>query len=303
MGVKVSIDVGEVLRHAWRVAWKHRTLWIVSALPLVPFLFALPLLVYVFLSEDFMSDLPSLLNNPTSLVALFLILAATAAVSFVLQVFGRAAATFGILQLESGGVSPTFAALWKGGRHFFWRILGTMLLAGVGITIVSMFLSAFVTLVGAATLGLGSVIGQIVILPVSLLLYAVAEQAQVAVVADALSPASAIRRAWELVQEHIESFAALTIILYVVLSIAGGLATLPVVAPLFLAVLSRFSGSLSDPSLLSIALWSFVIFLPVYLLFQALTILYRRAAHVMIYLRLTRSLKLQPLPRTGEASS
>lgn len=299
----MSIDVREVLRHAWRVTWRHRALWIVSALPLVPFLFYLPLLVYLFLSDDFMSELPSLLNNPTFLVLLFITLAATAAVSFVLQVFSRAAATSGILQLEAGNVTPTFASLWRGGRHFFWRILGTMLLAGFGITIVSTLLSTFVALVGAATLGLGSVIGQIVVLPITLLLYAISEQAQVAVVADPLRPMGAILRAWELVQEQVESFAALTIILYVVLSIAGGLATLPVVAPLFLAVLSRFSGESSDPSLLSIAMWSFVIFLPVYLLFQAVTILYRRAVHVIIYLRFTRVPKLQPLPRTGEASS
>ena len=299
----MSIDVRDALRHAWRDTWEHRALWIVSALPLVPFVFYLPLLVYVFLSDDFMSELPSLLNNPTFLVLLFIILAATAAVSFVLQVFSRAAATFGILQLETGNRTPTFASLWRGGRHFFWRVLGTMLLAGVGISIVSMIVSAFVSLIGAATLGIGSVIGQVVVLPITLLLYAVSEQAQVAVVAEARSPMSAILRAWELVQEHIESFAALTIIVYVVLSVAGGLATLPVVAPLFLAVLSRFSGEFSDPSLLSIAMWSFVIFLPVYLLFQGVTSLYRRAVHVIIYLRVTRSPKWQPFPRIGEASS
>jgi hypothetical protein len=303
MGVNVSIDAGEVLRHAWRVVWKHRALWLVNALPLVPFLVLLPLLVFVFLSDVSMSDLPNLLNNPTFLVLLFSVLAAMAGASFVLQVFSRAAATFGILQLESGAVSPSFRTLWQGGRRFFWQILGTMLLASAGITIVSMFLSAFVALVGAATLGLGSAIGQIVILPITLLLYAIAEQAQVAVIANALSPVSAIRRAWELVQEHIESFAALTIILYVILSIAGGVATLPVAAPLFLAVLSRFAGHSVDPSLFSIAMWMFVTLLPVYLLFQALSLLYRRAVHVVIYLRCTRGSNLQPLPRIGEASS
>lgn len=303
----MEFDVRAVLRHAWQVTWKHKGLWIISALPLAPILVYLPVLIYVLLSDDVMNELPNLLNNPTLILVSFIVLIVTIAVTGLLQVFSRSATTFGILQLEAGGAAPSFAELIKGGRTFFWRTLVTLLLASLGLAAASAVFSACLSLIGFATFGLGSLLGQVVVLPVTLLIYAIMEQAQVAIVADDAQPVDALRGAWELVQENLNSFVIIAILLHVCLSIVSGLAMLPVVAPLFLALLSRFSGEVSNglgnPSLLRVAVWSFAFFLPVSFILQAVAVLYRKSVHVIAYLRLRRSPKLQPLPVNQEATS
>ena len=302
----MEFDVRAVLRHAWQVTWKHKALWIISALPLAPVLVYLPGLVYALLSDDIMNELPSLLNDPTFILVSFIVLIVTIVVSWFLQVFSRSAITFGIVQLEAGRAAPSFSELFKGGGIFFWRTLVTLLLASLGMAVVSAVFSACLSLIGFATLGLGSLLGQVIILPVTLLIYATMEQAQVAIVADDAQPVDALRVAWELVQENLNSFVVIAILLHVGVSIASGLAMLPVVAPLFLAVLSRFSGEvpngLGDPSLLRIAVWSFAFFLPVSFILQAVAVLYRKSAYVIAYLRLRRRPKLQPLPVNREAT-
>src|SRR5687768_16443660 len=102
-GGTVYLAAGEVLRHAWQITWAHKALWFFNALPLVPFLFYLPLIAYFFLSKDFMIDIPRLLNNPSFLVWSSLAILATGVVSFILQVFSRSATTFTVIRFEQSG--------------------------------------------------------------------------------------------------------------------------------------------------------------------------------------------------------
>ena len=298
----MEFDVRDVLRHAWQVTWKHRALWVVSALPLAPALVYLPVLAYAFLSDDVMNEIPRFLNNPTFILLLFIVIIATIVVSLFLQVFSKSATTFGLVQFESGRAAPSFAELLKGGRSFFWRTLVTLLFASLAMAILSAIFSACLAAVGFATFGLGSLLGQVFFLPVTLLIYAVVEQAQVAIVADNAQPMDALRGAWELVQENLNSFVYLAVLLYIGVSIASGIATFPVVASLLLAVLNRFVGEFSNPALLQVAVLCFALFLPVSVLVQAVAVLYRKSAHVIAYLRLRRSPKLQPLPMNREAT-
>ena len=298
----MEFDVRDVLRHAWQVTWKQRALWVVSALPLAPALVYLPVLAFAFLSEDVMNEIPRFLNNPTFILLLFIVVIVTMVVSLFLQVFSKSATTFGVVQLESGRSAPSFAELLKGGRTFFWRTLLTLLSASLGMAILSAIFSACLAAVGFATFGLGSLVGQVLYLPVTLLVYAVVEQAQVAIVADNAGPMDALRGAWELVQENLHSLVYLAILLYIGVSIASGVATFPVVASLLLAVLSRFVSEFSNPAVLQVAVLCFALFLPVSVLVQAVAVLYRKSAHVIAYLRLRRSPKLQPLLVNREAT-
>lgn len=292
----MNVDFREVLRQAWQITWKHKALWFFGALPMVPVLFYLPLIFYFFLSDDVADRIPDVLRNPTLIALSFIVILITAAISLVLQVFGRSAITFGIHQIETGSDRPTFGEISRGGRRFFWPVLGVMLLARLMMTVVFAAVSACLSLVGLATFGLGSLVGQVLFLPVSLLAYAVMEQSQAAVVADAIGPTRAIERAWQLIVENLNLFAPLSAVLYIGLSVAGSLALLPVMAPLLLLVFERFTTQFSYPSLLEIGIVCFVVFLPVYLVYQAVSMVYVRAVHVIVYLRLTRSSKLQPLP-------
>ena len=298
----MNFDSWDVLRRAWQITWKQKVLWAFCALPLIPAIFYLLVLGYFFLSKDFMSDLSSLPNNPT-LILLILTAVITGAISFVCQVFARAATTFGIIQLERGQVIPTFAEVSRGGRAYFWRSLEATLLAGLGTFIFLAVFSTGLVLVGFVTLGLGSVVGQFLFLPATLLVRAIIEQSQTALVADAMSPTDAFRRAWGLVKENLGIFVLMAFVLYAGLAVVNSVAMLPVTAPLLVAVLSWFSGEATGPSLVWIALSCFAAFAPLYLLVQALIMLYVRSVHTLVYLRLTRSPILQPLPGNREATS
>ena len=232
----MEFDVREVLRRAWQVTWKYKALWLVSALPLLPLLVFLPGLVYVFLADDVMHELPLLLNNPTFIVAALLVLVIAAAVTGFLRVLSRSATTFGLVYLETRHTAPAFAVLLRGGQRFFWRILVTLLLGSLGMAIFSAIFSAGLAVIGFATFGLGSLLGQVLFLPFTLLIYTVVEQSQVAIVAESALPMDALRGAWELVQENLNSFVLLAILLYIGVSIASGIASFPVMAPLLLAV-------------------------------------------------------------------
>lgn len=298
----MKFNFGEALRRAWQITWSRKSLWLFGVLPVLPALFYLPVIGYVFLSEDVTKKLPRLLSNPAFFPAVFLIAIFTWMLSLVLQVFSTSATTFGILRIE-GGSQPSLRELFRGGRAFFWRILGVTLLGSLGTMVLLALFSGCLALIGFATLGLGAVLGQLVTLPVSLLIYAVLEQAQAAIVADGLRPTQAIQHAWDLVQEYIQVFVLLALMLYFGLSVVNSIALAPVLLPLLLAVLGRFSGELASPRIVSTALLCFVAFLPVYLVVQAGARVFARAVFVGAYLRLRRSLNMPSLPGIGEAPS
>jgi hypothetical protein len=76
----------------------------------------------------------------------------------------------------------------------------------------------------------------------------------------------------------------------------------PVMLPMLLAVLGRFSGEFVNPALVPAALLCFVATLPIYLVLQAGAMVYIKSAFVVTYLRLRRSPVLQLLPEIGEAT-
>ena len=299
----VNLATGELLRRAWQITWAHRALWLFSALPLVPSLLYLPLVAYFFLSNDFMNDIPRLLNNPRFLVLLLIAILVTGVISFLLRVFSRSATTFGVIRLEQSQDPLTVQEISRGGREFFQPMLRAMLLASLGTLLFLAASSAGLALIGFVTFGLGSVVGQLLFWPATLLVYAVIEQSQTAVVADGTRPMDSIRPAGELVKENLGIFAPVILILYIVTAVLASLAALPVTAPLLVLVVGTFAGDIVDPSLLRLALFCFVAFVPLYLLIQAILTLYVRAVHVITYLRLTRSPILQPLPVNREATS
>jgi hypothetical protein len=293
-----GIDSREVLRRAWRIIWRHKVLWFFNSLPVAPTIVFVALIFYLILSEDVAERIPQYLSNPRFIALSFFILLLTAAVSLLLQVFSKSATTYGVLQIEAGDGRSAFREISKGGRDFFWRTLVVMLLTGVGAMVVFAVLSACLSLVGFATLGLGALIGQLVFLPATLFIYAVTEESQVAMVADGMKPMESITGAWELVKNHIEAFAVVTSILYFGFSILSSLAMLPVMLPLLIAVLGRFSAEFSNPSLLWGAAVFFLAFLPLSVALQAGAMLYVKTVFVITYLRLRRSPNLQPLAAT-----
>lgn len=292
----MDFDAGEVLSRAWQITWRHKALWIFAALPVILVLLVLPFLLYLFLSSDLARNVSHFFANPNLILAFFVGILVMAAISLVLRVFSNSAIAFGVIQAEEGPDRLTTSEIAEGARKYFWRILGVMLLAAVGMMAVFTVLSACLSLVGLVTFGIGSAIGQIFLLPITLLFSVLVEQVQAEVVADQQIPAEAISHAWELMKEYIGKYAFLAFILYFGLAILGAIAVLPVLLTVLLSVLSRFTQEFSNPSVTWIAMSCFAIFLPVYLLLQAGAMLYMKSVYMVTYLRLTRSAKWQPLP-------
>jgi hypothetical protein len=301
----MNLDFGETLHRAWQITWKYRELWLFSLLSVIPVVFYLPLLFYFFLSTDFTKGIPDFFANPDlGLILLgFGLILVMVIISMVLRVFSNSATAFGIFQVVQGEVHLTSDDIIRGGQTYLWRILGVMVMTGIGLWVFFTFFSMFLSVIGFVTFGIGSLIGQILFFPARLFFYAVTEQSQAAVVADRMRPTDAILHAWKLVNENLGIFAGVTLILYVGLSLIRGLAMIPVMLPIFLVVLSKFTNEFSNPSFTGIAVLSFVVFLPVYLFVQTSALLYTKSAFMLTYLRLTRGPKLQPLPQIAEATS
>jgi len=301
----MNFNFGETLYGAWQITWKYRELWLFSLLSTIPVVFYLPLIFYFFLSTNFTKGIPDFFAHlDLGLILLFFVLILVMVIiSLVLRVFSNSATAFGIFQVAQGKAHLTFDDITRGGQTYFWRILGVVALTAIGVWIFFTFFSMFLSVIGLITFGIGSLIGQILFFPARLFFYAVTEQSQAAVVADRMSPMDAILHAWKLVNENLGIFAGVTLILYVGLSLISGLAMIPVMLPILLVVLSRFTNEFSNPSFIGIAVLCFVVFLPIYLFVQTSALLYTRSAFILTYLRLTRSSKLQPLPETLEATS
>lgn len=292
----MNFDLGEVLTRAWQITWKHRVLWVFAMLPMLPFVLFLPLILYFFLSPDFQSRAPVFFEDPNLIILFFGGTLFLAAISFVLQIFSNSATTAGIFQVEAGKGRVSFPEIAQGGRAYFWRMLGAILLVSIGMMAFFAVFSACLSLIGLVTFGIGSMLGQLLFLPAAMAAYALLEQTQAAVVVDSLNPVDAITRAWELMQENITSYALITVILYFGLTIFSSIASVPLMAPLLLAVFNRFSGELSNSPMLWIGVLCFAAFVPVYFVLQAAALLFTKSAFMITYLRLTRSSKLQPLP-------
>jgi hypothetical protein len=291
----VDFDAGEVLSRAWQITWRHKILWAFAALPVLPVLLFLPLILSVFLSSDPTKNVPEFLQNPNLFITFFVGLIVLTAISLVLRVFSNSATAFGVFQAEEGRDHLTSHEIANGGRNYFWRILGVLLLAAIGMMAFFAVFSACLSVVGIVTFGIGSAVGQLILLPIAVLFSALVEQVQAAIVADKMSTTDALARAWALMKEHIGKYAFLALLLYFGLAILSAIITLPVMLPLLLAVLSRFSDAFSSPAITWIAMSGFAVMLPFYLLFQAIAMLYMKSVYMVTYLRLTRSPKLQPL--------
>ncbi len=289
----MNFDFGEVLTRAGQITWKHKILWLFSALPtLLSFLIFPVVFLPIFLSDFDPYGEPFFVDQP---VYIFLFIGFSlfiSALSIALYGISSSSVTVGVIQVEGGTEKLGTAGLFDDGKKYWLRILGVMLLIGFGVALVFLVIFGCFTLVGAVTMGLGFICLQplfLLMYPLMLVIYGIVEESQVAVVVDNLGVTDAIRRGWELVKANFWRIALISLIVYLGITILSSIVMIPFMIPFFFMPFFMQDASSFDPRTMMLAAGGFsLLILPVMALVQGITITFLKATYAIIYLRLTK---------------
>ncbi|MEW6285184.1 MAG: hypothetical protein AB1509_03055 [Chloroflexota bacterium] len=302
----MNFDFGEVLTRAGQITWKHKMLWLFSALPALAGMFFIPLFLLPFLFVDFDAyGPPRFLEEPLFFVFFFVGTIVISLLSFVLYGISSASVTWGVLRAEGGEEKLGVRALFDGGQKYWLKVLGVTFLTSVIFSLAVLVFLGCMTLFGVITMGLGFLCIQpfiILLYPLSLVVYGFIEEALAAVVADDLNVVAALQRGWELVKTNFWRILLISFIVYFAISLLGGLFTVPFMFPFFyLPILT--DGSAPDMRVVMLFIGGITLFMfPVMVLVQGVGVTFLKAAYALTYLRLTRS-KQADAPLVSEANA
>lgn len=298
----MNFDFGEVLKRAWQITWKNKVLWIIGIsfgffaslmfpVMFLPFLF--PLLV-----RDSRMDLVL-----PALAVFIVIFSLFMLVLYPVSVLAQTSLTLGVLNAEQNDERFSARELLKKSVPFFWRVLGMMLLFAAGMTLIIMIIQAIALLFMLLTLGFGA----ICIAPLSFLMYPAMyvaivwmEQATNGIIIDNMTVMDAARHGWNLVRSNLLSVAVLALIVYFGIGIVTSVAIVPLMIPIFIAPFGFIEQEVNW-IIVSISIVGAVAFIPLFAIISGWSMIFTKSTWVLTYLRLTRHLKLQPLPE--EAAS
>lgn len=243
------MNYGDILSRAWQITWNHKILWIFGILAalgsgggggggvggdLRANTRGLP------------PDIQRQFERPeVTLFVLCIVLVAIiiALVLFVLSIIGRGGLIGGIRAAEDRG-SVSFEEAWSIGVHYFWRMLGIVLLTILPVLVIALF-GLFTSVVAALTFGLGA----LCLLPLLCLLILaliplgiLAHFAQFAVVLEDLGVVDAFRRSWEVLKANLGPIIIVGLILIVIGFIAGLILVAPFFAIVFPTLFFAFLG-------------------------------------------------------------
>lgn len=292
-------DTGEILSRASEITWKHKVLWVFNLFPvLFSFLFVPVVFIPMFFIGPYALVRRAVVDTPyylslftrTNLVLLGL--------SIFLYAAGSASTALGILRAEGGRGGLSFRELLQDGLKYFWRILGVTFLIGGATSAVLMVVLGCVLGIGMITRGLGILcLGPLFLIlsPFLMLAYAWIEQSQAAVTAEDMGAPLAILRGWTLLRTHFGLFLRFSLVLWLAFLMLSLILALPLVLPfLFLLLITQsqqmdFTAQNFGWALTGLSL----VVLPILALVQGVSLTFIKSVFMVIYLRLTRSNRLQ----------
>ena len=225
----MNFDYGSVLTRAFQITWKHKSFWLLLMIPvLISFLIFSGFAAPVFFMEGD-EDAAGFVFAIWGIVLLFGI-----AFSFVAGTAGATSVTLGILRAERGEGSTSLMDLIRDGLPYFGRALGAALI--VQLTVGAVFTVFFlcVTALSLVTMGLATLCLQpimILLTPLSFLTVAVMYGAVVAVIDEDLSAWEAVKRAMQVVRDHVWKFVIVSVIVYFGTTILTSFLMFPVMIP------------------------------------------------------------------------
>ena len=292
----MTFDIGEVLSRAGQITWRNKVLWLFSALPIAVNFLIFPVMIVPMFLLGFDSDgMPFIFENPIYIALFMLGNILISILGFVAYAVGSSSLTLGIVRAEDGDGSLHFRDLIKDGMKYFVRILGVGLLIGLTSSLVFTVIMFGLILFGMVTIGIGFICAQPLLLlmyPLMMLLYALIEQSNAAVVTDDLGVMDAVTKAWNLLKTNFWRILLLSIIVYFAASILSSVIVVPFMIPFFF-----FPILFTEPSQVESSFRMFgwimlafgIIFLPIMALVQGVAITFMKSTYILAYLRLTRS--------------
>lgn len=299
----MNFNFGEVLSRAWQIIWKNKVLWIFGILASctrgnggggggggntgyqfssgdgqTPFSGGREM-------EQMMGQFFHWLNENWWVIALIVLALILISLAFyVIGFIGKIGLIKGTYKADQGAESLNFGELFSESLPYFWRVFGLSFLVGLAVLVVliPMVLFGFIT----AGLGFLCLIPILCILvPVIWVLAVVLEQAYAAIVIEDLRMFDGLKRGWEIAKANIGTM----IIMALILLIGGGIASLIIVLPMFLAFIplipSIISGDFQTSSLWFAALCCAGAF-PVVLVLNGILTAYIQSAWTLTFMRL-----------------
>ena len=226
----------KVFSGAWKIVWKYKFLWIFGILSscmrsgggsssggssgggssFIPpqGVLASPALDLPGQINHWLLYLKQTANNEPWIIvllimALFLFISALIVFSIFAGTLGRVGVARGSWLADEGEVKPTFSLVLKESMHYFWRVLGLMLLVFVAIMMLGSIIAFPIVILTAISGGLLLLFLIPMLIPIMLFSVVVAlgvkiliEEAIVAIVGEDLSIFKALERTWQLLREQ-----------------------------------------------------------------------------------------------------
>lgn len=229
----MNFDFGDVLTRAVKLTWKHKSFWLFMAFPVLiaAFIF-LSFAAPVFFLEGNEDMMGLIMAAWIGVVALGVI------ASLLASAAGMTSLTLGILRAERGEGSTSFLDLLRDGFDYFGRALGVMFIVQLTIGLVFTVFFLCVAALATVTMGIAAICLQPVMLlltPLSFLVAAVMNGGIVSVIEEDLGAWDAVKRALQVIREHVWKFVLLTLIVYIGASILSFIFVIPAMIPAFFA--------------------------------------------------------------------
>jgi len=288
----MDFDFGEILTRALKITWKHKVLWLFSAMPtIMSFLFVPFMFLPIFFSETDPYREPFFVDQPVYVLLFIGFSLFISALSVVLYGISSSAVTLGVLQVDGGTEKLGTGKLFEDSKPYWWRVLGVLLLIGIGISFIFMVVFGCMTMIGTVTVGLGFICMMplfLVIYPIMMVLYGFIEISQAAVVVDDIGVTDAIRRGWELVKVNFWRILLISFIVYMGIRILSSIIVLPFMTPFFFFPFLMEGGQFEpNPRTMMLFIGGFsLILFPVMAFIQGVTITFLKSTYTIVYLSL-----------------
>lgn len=303
----MNFDFGDVLTRAWKLTWKHKVLWAISILPFFTMLLFLPFwLMLLFQKNVDFNAISTWMENPVYMTTAIFVYFVVIVFSVFLQIASRSSLTLGIYRAEAVLQPVTFVDLLRNGFRYFWRILGVSLVIGIGIMLLFIAFFAILAVLSVVTMGFAMVCFQplfILMMPLFLLVMALTEQSESAIIADEMNVMDALKRAYELIRSNFWKYVLITLIVYFGMNILISMVTFPLMIPMFFFMIRSMEAGPDFNSIIRMQAVFGVVILPLIALAQGFSLTYMKSAMMLTYLRLTRPAASPLLPGTVEATA
>ena len=225
----MNFDYGNILTRALKLTWKHKSFWLLLMIPVfISFMIlAAIILPVIFLTEN--EESMTLIMVLWAGIVIFGFLA-----SFIIGAVSMNAVTLGILRAERGEGSTALMDIVRDSFQYFKNAFGAILIIQLSVgTVFTVFFLCMAALT-LVTMGIASICLQPIMLlltPLSFLVGAVLYGSLVAVMDEGLGALDAVKRAVQVVRDHVWKFIVISLIAYLGSTIVSSIFTFPLMLP------------------------------------------------------------------------